>query len=72
MTTTELRSLLKRLNTASTRFVFRSQKSADEDGPGYVIERRRKIAGQWHFVGWSEDIKTPKEGVFTCYGESII
>ena len=71
MTPAEVRKLVKNLTETSARFDFRSIKTSDGDGPGYVIERKGKTAGQWHFVGWSEDIKTPKEGVFFCYGENI-
>ena len=65
------RTLAQKLTETSTLFDYRAVPERDDEGPGYVIERRRRAGGQWHFVGWFEDIRADGKGAHVCYGERL-
>lgn len=70
-TSKEARALVDKLNAISKRNEYRAYKDKDEDGPGFVLEARPKAGGNWHFVGWVEDVREPRPSDFICYGETL-
>lgn len=65
------RDLAKLLSESSTRYEFRAVPWRDDDGPGYLIERRVRSGGHWHFAGWAEDIAADGKGGHSCYGSAL-
>ena len=65
------RSLARLLTESSNPYDCRAAPWRDDGGPGYIIERRVRSGGHWHFVGWIEDIVADTKGGHSCYGSTL-
>lgn len=65
------RELAKLLTESSVRYDFRAVPWRDDEGSSYIVERRVRLGGHWHFVGWIEDLIADGRGGYACYGSTL-